>query len=92
MTDIFSSSCVLKWEKPEDDGGTPLTYYIIEMMDFDKRELWSEVGEVVSDSTTYKVTNLTEKKRYRFRIQALNKEERVNRAAQQNKLWSSLDL
>lgn len=31
--DIFQDSCVLKWKKPKDDGGMPITNYIIERQD-----------------------------------------------------------
>ncbi|MPC14068.1 Twitchin [Portunus trituberculatus] len=34
VSEIFSTSCVLTFEPPKDDGGLPLTYYSIERQDF----------------------------------------------------------
>ena len=73
VSDIFSTSCVLQWNEPEDDGGTPLTHYIIERMDVNQKDKWTEIGEVIADTTTYKSEDLQENKRYKFRIRALNK-------------------
>lgn len=33
MSDITQSGCKLRWEPPEDDGGKPITGYVIEKMD-----------------------------------------------------------
>ena len=63
---------MLKWDEPEDDGGTPLTYFIIERMDLNKKDKWTEVGEVVADIREFKCSQLAEGNKYRFRIRALN--------------------
>lgn len=31
--DVFKTSCKLKWEVPEDHGGSPILHYIIERQD-----------------------------------------------------------
>lgn len=31
--DIFKTSCKLKWEVPEDNGGSPILHYIVERQD-----------------------------------------------------------
>lgn len=33
VSDIFKTSCKLKWEQPEDNGGSALLHYIIERQD-----------------------------------------------------------
>ena len=74
VSDIFKDSCLLHWEPPQDDGGTPLTHYLIEQMDVSStRGAWREVGEVVADIRTFKCQHLEEKSKYKFRIRAINK-------------------
>lgn len=34
VSEIFSTSCLLTWGPPKDDGGLPLTYYTVERQDF----------------------------------------------------------
>lgn len=33
VSDVNAEGCKLKWEPPEDDGGTPVDYYNVERMD-----------------------------------------------------------
>ena len=35
VEDVRAKKALLKWDKPEDDGGTPVTKYLIEKMDVD---------------------------------------------------------
>ena len=30
VNDIFAEGCTCEWSVPEDDGGTPITHYIVE--------------------------------------------------------------
>ena len=73
VSEIFSDSCLLSWSPPEDDGGSPVTHYVIERKHLDSKDSWTEVGEVKADIKSYKVENLQEKNKYRFRVRALNK-------------------
>lgn len=34
VSEVFSTSCVLTFKPPKDDGGMPLTYYTVERQDF----------------------------------------------------------
>lgn len=63
----------LKWKKPEDAGGTPLTGYVIEKMDMDTGR-WVTAGEVGPNEETFTAAGLTPKKKYKFRVKAVNKE------------------
>lgn len=62
----------LVWTKPDNDGGAPITGYVIE-----KKEKFSlnfiVAGETFDDKTSYTVRNLTEEQEYLFRVKAVNK-------------------
>lgn len=35
ISDIHKEGCSLKWNPPEDDGGAPIDYYMVEKMETD---------------------------------------------------------
>ncbi|XP_071479592.1 twitchin-like [Diadema antillarum] len=72
IKDVFSESLTLTWNPPEDDGGMPLSNYIIEKRDV-RRSGWSVINDTTRD-TTYKVTRLVEGTEYMFRVAAENAE------------------
>lgn len=72
IIDYDNQSVNLKWTKPENDGGRPITNYIIEMKDKLAAE-WKEVGKTDGPKTEFKVEELKEKNVYQFRIRAANK-------------------
>ena len=43
--EVRAEHCKLSWEPPQDDGGTPVTKYLIKMMDLDQNE-WITASEV----------------------------------------------
>lgn len=62
----------LKWDKPENDGGSPITGYVIEKRDkFNPN--WEKCAEVEGDIPKGKVNDLIEGTPYEFRIRAVNK-------------------
>lgn len=73
VKDVFKDKCTLTWKEPSSDGGTPITHYVIEMMDMDKRGQWQEVGSFNADQLSRVVSDLQEGKRYKFRVKAGNK-------------------
>ena len=73
VSEIFSTSCLLSWQDPEDDGGTPLTAFIIERQNLEVKDKWEEVGETAVDKHSFKCDKLAEGKKYRFRVRAVNK-------------------
>uniref|UniRef100_A0A8C3S4V6 Titin n=1 Tax=Chelydra serpentina TaxID=8475 RepID=A0A8C3S4V6_CHESE len=71
ISDITNESCFLTWNPPrDDDGGSPITNYIVEKRDV-RRKGWQTVDTTVKD-TKYTVTPLTEGSLYVFRVAAEN--------------------
>ncbi|KAK7065507.1 Immunoglobulin like [Halocaridina rubra] len=71
--EIRSDHVKLKWKKPKDDGGMPIEGYVIEKMDLDTGN-WVPAGEIGPDKQEFQVDGLTPKKKYKFRVKAVNKE------------------
>lgn len=70
ITGVAEDRCTLTWCAPLDDGGSPITHYIIE-----RRETSRLAWTVVSSScntTYYKITKLLEGNEYMFRVIAVN--------------------
>lgn len=63
----------VKWQKPDDFGGSDLTGYVLEKMDMDTGR-WISAGEVGPEATDFNFKGLTPKKKYKFRVKAKNKE------------------
>lgn len=40
ISDIHKEGCSLKWNPPQDDGGVPLSHYVVEKMD-------AETGKII---------------------------------------------
>uniref|UniRef100_A0A671KGC4 Titin n=1 Tax=Sinocyclocheilus anshuiensis TaxID=1608454 RepID=A0A671KGC4_9TELE len=69
VVDVTRKSVSLKWEKPEHDGGSRITYYEVEMQAKDQ-DKWSLCAQVKSLDTV--VTNLVQGGEYNFRVIAVN--------------------
>lgn len=72
ISNVQRDSATLKWKAPKDDGGSPLTGYIIEKRDA-KKTTWSKAGKVKPDTLEYVVDGLLENNEYFFRVIAENK-------------------
>ncbi|CAM4765861.1 unnamed protein product [Rotaria magnacalcarata] len=70
ISDIKPDSCVLTWKPPKNDGGSPISNYIIEKLDPKKGE-WQKVSSYCR-VPFYEVTGLTEGSEYKFRVSAEN--------------------
>ncbi|KAH8384331.1 hypothetical protein KR093_001928, partial [Drosophila rubida] len=74
ITDVYQTSCVVQFKPPADDGGSPITKYVIERQDLSKKQGWEPVAEVLpSEPCLKKIDDLVPKKQYRFRMRAVNK-------------------
>ena len=62
----------IEWLKPESDGGSPLTSYLIESRE-KKSIRWVKVNrDSVLLDTSFKISGLQERNIYQFRITAIN--------------------
>lgn len=64
-------SITIQWGPPKDDGGAPLTRYVIFARELNTQG-WSRCGTVDADTFTYQAQNLTENSEYHFRVVAEN--------------------
>ncbi|XP_035858476.1 immunoglobulin-like and fibronectin type III domain-containing protein 1 isoform X1 [Sander lucioperca] len=68
-----SSIIEIKWNPPKDDGGSAVTNYIIERQQVGQ-SLWTKLGDVSADKTSFRDRNVTHGKKYNYRIYAENPE------------------
>ena len=68
-----SSVIEIKWKPPTDDGGSAVTNYIIERQK-EGHSLWTKLGDVSADKTSFRDRNVTHGKKYNYRIYAENPE------------------
>jgi len=72
ISEVFKDRCKLNWERPLDDGGTPIAHYIVERQEVGSgRTTWTECG--ITSTTELDVKDLSPKKEYKFRVRAVNK-------------------
>ena len=69
VTAITAETADLQWEVPEDDGGSPITHYVVEKKDV-QRKTWQEVGKPTELTT--QVGDLHDQNQYLFRVSAAN--------------------
>ena len=71
MSDIKATQVKVSWSQPVDDGGTPITGYLIECKIVTSTE-WILVNASKSTDTTKVVNGLEENSEYIFRVYAEN--------------------
>ena len=62
----------VNWKEPADNGGSPITGYIVEMRDSENK-IWDEVASVTPYELSSLITKLVRGTRYLFRVSAVNK-------------------
>ena len=78
IVDFDNKSVTLRWNKPTDDGGRPITHFIIQKKDkfggwFDALITDDDNCMATIDELEARVPGLSEGKWYQFRIVAVNK-------------------
>lgn len=73
VEDITKNGCKVKWKKPEDDGGKPITGYAIEKLD-KATGRWVPVGKTGPNDDEFDIKGLQEGHDYQFRVKAINDE------------------
>ena len=71
-SDVTKESVTLSWKPPPDDGGSPLTAYIIDKLDLEYGG-WVRANRVPPQTTSLSIPNLIKNHRYNFRVYAENK-------------------
>lgn len=69
VSDITPDNCSLAWRPPLDDGGSPITNYIIEKMD--NSGIWTKACSFVRNCH-YDIMGLEANRKYSFRVRAEN--------------------
>lgn len=72
VTDIQKDSVTLQWQPPEDDGGSPITGYLVEKRDA-KKTKYTIVERVGKVTNNIQVRNLMTGNEYYFSVKAENK-------------------
>ncbi|NXW28712.1 TITIN protein, partial [Phaetusa simplex] len=70
VSDVTKMSCHLSWGPPENDGGSPVTHYILQKREAD-RKTWGTVTAELK-KTSFQIANLVPGNEYFFRVTAVN--------------------
>jgi hypothetical protein len=69
LSEVKGTTCDLAWGASPDDGGSPITHYLVEKQDV-SRGTWTEAEITTSLKTT--VRGLIQRKKYKLRVKAVN--------------------
>ena len=72
FSEVTDTSIRLTWTPPEDDGGAPITNYVIEYKLKDGKT-WTQANDETVADTTFIVKRLKTDSEYVFRVSAVNK-------------------
>lgn len=72
VTKVNKDCIFVAWDRPDSDGGSPITGYLIERKERNSL-LWVKANDTSVRSTEYPCAGLVEGLEYSFRIYALNK-------------------
>lgn len=72
IKDVTKTSCLVTWQPPKQDGGSPVTGYHVERR-ITSSPRWIKINKAAITELQLKVTDLIEGNEYEFRIMAENK-------------------
>ena len=72
VSDVDLTSATLSWKRPKNDGGSPITGYIVERRE-SIRSQWTRLDHLDADTCKLKAVNLVSGQEYHFRVMAQNK-------------------
>jgi len=73
VDEVHTTSCTVTYQPPRDDGGTPLTGYILERRTpVNVYSKWVRVNDTPVTDLQYTIDNLTPATEYQFRVGAVN--------------------
>jgi hypothetical protein len=70
VSDVHKEGCKLSWKEPADDGGSPITAYILEKMDIEDG-VWKPCGKT-DGALECNIEGLETGRRLKFRVKAQN--------------------
>jgi titin len=89
VSDIYSTKCTVNWKPPVDDGGAPITGYVLERA-MAGSSRWIKMTKELIKETSYEVTDLNEGSQYIFKVSAVNKAG-VGKPSQPSKPFTAKD-
>jgi hypothetical protein len=66
VKDMSAQDCQLEWKPPRDDGGMPVTYYVVEKCDESMGGRWTAAGETDGPITEFKVQVPIQQKVFKY--------------------------
>ena len=73
VSEIHTTSCTVTYQPPRDDGGAPVTGYILERRTPGPDSKWIRVNYTPVSDLQYTIDNLTPATEYEFHVAAVNK-------------------
>ena len=72
VSEVHATSCTVTYQPPRDDGGAPVTGYILERRTAGTNK-WIRVKDTLVTDVLYTIDNLTPDTQYEFRVAVVNK-------------------
>jgi len=74
VSEVHARSCTVTYQPPSDDGGAPVTGYVLERCTPGPDSKWIRVNHTPVPDLQYTISNLTSATEYEFHVAVVNKE------------------